>query len=435
MHTLRVLCACTLLCAASALPQAQKNYKDRAEYDIYDGVAKDFAANNFTKVLAGLDQWAQKYPTSEFQDNRQMLYVQAYYGSGQHAKALEAAEPLLAVEKTFDHPSERLKLLYSICVAVQYIAEPNDRQQQTAGEAARQLDAFDKAPAGMAPADWDKARAELRKTARSAQLFLALAPVVQKLKASDCAAAEAASRKAQQAFPDSAQAAWYLGSSTVCLAKGSPEKIPFAIYQIARAAALDPAKGMVDPKWQQTTVAPYLDKIYNQYHGDDAEGMKQLKALAVQSPTPPDTFTLKSKTQLLAEKEAEFESKHPEVALWMKIKAALAAPNGDDYFNSGLKDSALPKLNGVVVAAKPECRPAQLTLAIRTPDNPSLAPEVVLKLEKPLTGKLEKDAELKWEGVATAFTKDPFLLTVETEAAKLEGLKTSACAPTVSRKR
>jgi hypothetical protein len=52
---------------------------------------------------------------------------------------------------------------------------------------------------------------------------------------------------------------------------------------------------------------------------------------------------------------------------------------------------------------------------------------VVLKLEKPLAGKPELDAEIRWAGVAKLFAKEPFLLTVETNAAKLEGLKTTAC--------
>ena len=56
-------------------------------------------------------------------------------------------------------------------------------------------------------------------------------------------------------------------------------------------------------------------------------------------------------------------------------------------------------------------------------------------LDKPLAGKPELNQEFHWEGLPTAFTKDPFLLTMDTEVAKLEGLRTAPCAVTASRKK
>lgn len=438
MGTRQVWCVWTLaLCAVAGYGQTQKNYKDRGEYDLYAEVAKEFAAGNYAKALAGLDNWTQKYPQSEFQDNRRILYVHACYGSNQPAKALDIGAGLLQgdPERVFDSTAERLKLLYTLSVAVQYIGEPNEAQTAAGSEAARQLTALDKGPAGMSAADWEKAQADLRKTANSALLYLALAPVVRKLKGQDCAAAETGARKAMDAFPDSAQAAWYLGSAALCVAKKQPAHVSFALYEIARAAALDPSKGMVDPKWQQTNVIPYLDKVYAQYHGPDPQGLKELQAAAVAEPFPPDGFVVKSKVQLAQEKDAEFESRNPEVALWMKLKAALLAANGEEYFASGLKDSSMPKLTGVLVGAKPECRPVELTIAVRTPDNAELQKDVTLKFEKPLAGKPALNQELRWEGVAKSFTKEPFLLTVEAEPGQLDGLKTSPCAAAVSRKR
>jgi hypothetical protein len=428
MHKVYV-CALAWTLAVTA-QNPTKNYKDRAEYDLYDAASKNFAAGNFAKALADLDQWTEKYPGSEFRNNRQSLYVQTYYGARQLAKAVEAGGELIFGDpaKFFDTPAERLRVLYTVCVAVQYLPDPNETQARIGADAARQLQAFEKAPPGMNDADWTKARLDLLKAAQGASLHLALAPVVNLLKSGDCARADQTAARAQEAFPDSAQAAWYRGSAVMCLAKSAPEKVPFAMYQIARAAALDPAKGMVDPKWQQVTVTPYLDKIFAQYHGEDAEELKQLKLLALQSTNPPDGFTIKSRAELLAEKEAEFESRNPEVAMWMKIKAALQAANGEDYFTSGLKDSELPKLTGVVISAKPACKPTHLNLAVRTPENLSpQQPEVILKLEKPLAGKPDPDAEIKWSGVAKSFVKEPLLLTVETDPSKLEGLKLTAC--------
>ena len=114
----------------------------------------------------------------------------------------------------------------------------------------------------------------------------------------------------------------------------------------------------------------------------------------------------------------------------MNIKAALAGANGEQYFISDLKDSAVPKLLGVLVEAKPACRPTELLVAVSMPDSAQpLQPEIVLKLEKPLSGKPDLNSEFRWEGVPVAFTAKPFLLTMTTDADKIDGLKTSPCAP------
>jgi len=50
-----------------------------------------------------------------------------------------------------------------------------------------------------------------------------------------------------------------------------------------------------------------------------------------------------------------------------------------------------------------------------------------------MAGKPESDGEFQWEGVPAAFTKDPFMLTMDTEAAKLDGLKTTPCTTPAAR--
>ena len=57
---------------------------------------------------------------------------------------------------------------------------------------------------------------------------------------------------------------------------------------------------------------------------------------------------------------------------------------------------------------------------------------ITLKLDTPLTGKPEA-GEIQWEGVPSSFTSDPFMLTMDTEKAKIEGLKTAPCAAAAPR--
>lgn len=414
---LRYWCVFALVLAASG--QNAKQYRDRVEYDLHLHVTKDFAARDFTKALAGLDSWAAKYAQSAFHMDRQLLYVQAYLAAGQPGRALEAGAPLLAAELT---PADRLRLLYTLTTAIRSETEPTAAQRSTGAEAAGQLAAFDKAPEGTPAADWARARADLQTAARTTLLHLALLPAAEALKAQDCPAAEAAAMKAVGAYPESVQAAWYLASAQLCIARAKPEKAPEAIYQFARAAALDPVKGFVDPKWQQSTVAPYLEKIYTQYHGADPESLARLKELAAQSPLPPPGFVLKSAVQIEQDRQADFESRYPEVALWTKIRAALAAPDGQQYFESGVKNAAVPQLTGRLVEAKPVCRPTELRVAVR-----GETPEILLKLAKPLAGKAEPGTEFRFEGIPTAFTGAPFLLTMQSEEAKLAGLKIQPC--------
>jgi hypothetical protein len=221
----------------------------------------------------------------------------------------------------------------------------------------------------------------------------------------------------------------------VCLAKTDPAKASLALYELARAAALDPAKGMVDSKWQQVNVIPYSEKAYTQFHGADPQGLKELKELAVQSPLPPSGFVLKSAAEIAREQAEGFEKNHPELALWMKIKDALSGSDGEHYFESELKGSAVPLLQGVLVGASPACRPRELRVAIRLPNGTqSPAAEIALKFAKPVMGKPEPGSELRWTGVATAFSKEPFLLTMEVDPSNVKNLTVSPCQPSARNK-
>jgi hypothetical protein len=420
---------CLLLAAPPAVAQTGKTYKE-GEYEIYSETAKALAAGNFTGAIANLDRWSAKYRDSSFAGDRAALYVHAYHGAKQYAKALDAAATIVTEALPSD-PASAVRLLYAVATAVQYLPDATARQLETATAAARLLENYDKIPSGVTPEAWSKARSDLQATARATLLYIALLPITKAMKEKDCATADTMANKAVNQFPESAQVSWYLASANVCLSNSDPQRVSNALYGFARAAALDPVAGMVDPKWQQSTVEPYLRKIYTQYHGADDEGLAQLKMLALRSPLPPPGFTVKSAAEIAIEKQMKFESTHPEIALWIKIRNALAT---DGYFDSELKDVTVTGLAGVLVEARPACRPSELLIAVRSPDSAQLpAPEIRLKLSRPLQGKAELSLELRWEGVATAFTKKPFLLTMEVDPAKLQGISTTPCAPPVKK--
>ncbi len=424
------------LLAASALFAAEKQYK-QGEYEMYKAAADDLGASNFTKAIADLDGWKQKFPESDYADDRQLLFVHAYVGAKQPGQAIDAAGVLLNkdLDAALNNPGNVLTLLFKTFSAIAEVPEPTPAQLATAAKAARTLLSYDKKPDALTGDAWTQARNQLQTAARGALVYVAIQPGAAAIKRGDCAAAESSLVKAVQENPDSVQAAWYLGTAQLCLYKTQPEKASPALYELARAAAIDPAKGLVDPKWQRDTVEPYLEKTYNKFHGADPEGLKQLKETAAAAPLPPANFKIKSAAEIAHEKELEFEKSNPQLALWMKIKGQLADTNGDQYFTDQLKNSAVPQLRGTLVEAKPECRPKELLVAVPLPDaQQPLRAEITLKLDSALTGKPELNQEFHWEGVPSAFSKDPFMLTMDTEKAKIEGLNTTGCAAAPARR-
>jgi hypothetical protein len=423
-----------MVCIGAAEAQSRKNYKDPAEYNLYEAVVKDIDSGGFTKAFADLNAWKEKYPDSDFKNERDFFYILTYAGENQSPKVLDSSADLLSADSL--DAAKQVRLLYTVAAAIQQIPDPSPQQLATGAKAARDLAAFDKIPEGIAPDAWATTRVQLLTTARRALLYIALVPGARALRTTDCRSAEATFRKALSEFPESAQAAGYLGEAELCLYKTEPERAPLAIYEFARAASLDPARGMVDPKWQQQTVAPALERLYNSYHGPDPEGLRQLKDLATKSPLPPDAFTIESGAQIAQRKQADFEAKNPELALWMRIKAALTASDGEQYFESDLKDVAVPQLKGVLMAAKPACRPTELLIAVPLPEpKPSLQPDIAIKLEKPIAGKPELNGEILWEATAADFVKSPFLLTMKAEPAKIHGLNLFPCTTSAPKKK
>ncbi|MBV8728361.1 MAG: hypothetical protein JO336_00995 [Acidobacteriia bacterium] len=429
MQRMITLVVC-LACALAA--QTTKQYKSQEEYELYNAATKAIAANDSSKAVASLDAWAQKYPDSDYKDDRQFLYVLVYAGAKQPAKAIDAAGPLLAkpdLETALPGAADQLRLLYTTALAIQDARVPTAEEIAIAADAARRLLAFNRKPEGLTDEAWTQARNEVRAAAKRTLLFVTLLPGTRAMAKGDCAAAEAAYLKAIEEYPESVEAQWGLGSADLCLYKTQPSKAIPAIYAFARAAALNPEKGMVDPKWQQTTVEPFLEKVFQQYHGADRTALEALKRTAAESPLPPPGFIIPSAAEIAREKQVEFDKNNPQLALWSNIKAALIAPSGETYFASELKGAAVPQLRGVLLEAKPACRPTELRIAVPLPDSPEPhEAEIVLKLDMPLAGRPELQAEVQWEGVPTAFTQTPFLLTMDVERSKIEGLKLAPCA-------
>jgi len=423
--------------AAPAAPAAKpgKNYKDAAEYNMYKAAGDDIGAKNFAKAITDLDAWKAKYAGSDFKNEREIMYIQAYTGENQFGKVVDTAGPMLDqdLNAIFADPNagpgQVITLLYNATVAIVRVQNPTPEQLAIGKKAATQLRDFNRKPGAVSDADWNNARTQqLQPPAKAALMYIASLPGTLAMAKTppDCAGAEAAFGAALKENPDSAAIAYSLGRAYYC-----EKKLSEAVYEFQRAAVTDATLG--DPKTDAKKIVSFSDNAYTKLHGSD-EGLADLKTAVKTSPLPPDGFHIKTATEIAEAKEAEFEKSNPQLALWMKIKAALADTNGDDYFNNQLKGSAVPKLKGTLVDAKPACRSKELLIAVPLPDaQQPLQAEITLKLDAPLTGKPELNAEIQFEGVPGAFAKDPFMLTLDVEKAKVDGLKTTPCTPAPAR--
>jgi hypothetical protein len=106
--------------------------------------------------------------------------------------------------------------------------------------------------------------------------------------------------------------------------------------------------------------------------------------------------------------------------LWSAIKTSLTEPDGEEYFENNLKNAMVPGgaggvtlFTGTLLSAEPAAQPSVLVVAI----SDSITPEVTLQLKDSewkdthLNGPLMRGSVIQFEGVPTAFTKKPFMLT------------------------
>jgi len=79
--------------AAPAAGQPQKNWKDRAEFDLYTSIGQD---QNPKTRLEKLQAWEKGYPMTEFDQLRQTAFLTTYAALNDGKNATEIAKKILA---------------------------------------------------------------------------------------------------------------------------------------------------------------------------------------------------------------------------------------------------------------------------------------------------------------------------------------------------
>ena len=400
-----------------ATQTSQKNYKDRAEYDLYDSIIKD---TNPKTRLDKLNQWKQKYPSTDFSAERETLFFTTYAALQQIPDALNIAKEILARDpKDFQALYYRA---YATPLLPNLGTTPTPEQLDAAQNAANAILAGAK-PANMSDADWQKAKNDIEAVAHTALGFVAMSRKQNET-------AETEFKKSVELNPKSGQVPFWIGN--VILAEGKSEKYPEAIFYFARAAAYD-GEGALLPAGR-TQMKDMAQKYYTKFHGG-ADKFDDLLATAKTNPAPPAGFTIVStadKAKAALQQEQQFEQSHPDLALWKNIKDALTGANAQSYFDSSMKGAALPggangvqKFTAKVISMEPATKPKTLVVGI---ENGTTA-DATLKFEAPLPGKVDAGTEIKFSGVAESYTSSPFMVTFNVDKKDLEGWTGTNPAP------
>ena len=409
--------------AVAQTPGKKPEWKDgQVEYNLYDAANKATAP---AAKLAALDAWKAKYPESDFKEARLVSYLATYRALGQAGKMVDTAKEILA-----SNPKDVNALMWLTALTETYPVPPTEDSLSTGEKAAQALpDAA--IPQGVKEEDWAKVKTDLIAISHKTLGFIA-----SQRKQYD--AAEQEYGKALESIPNSpcpsqlpvcaypAPVSQLLGMTII--AEKKPERYPDALFYLARAVSFTGPGAL--PDQNRKAVDAFLVKAYNTYHGADEAGLKELRTVAASQPKPPAGFTIRDKNQIAAETQAKFAADNPQLALWKNIKDQLIAADGEQYFTEKLKGTAPPKLRGKLVSTKPAIRPKELVLDLEGGNTA----EVTLKLETPLPGKAEPGTEIQFQGIPSAFTKDPFMLTFDVDSKdKIEGWPAQAAPPAKKR--
>ncbi len=423
----------TLVLTASAQAPAQKNqknWKDRAEYDLYDAITKD---NTPASRLQNLEKWKSQYAQSEYADVRLKIYLVTYQQMMNHRAAFDTATEILKTD-----PSDLTSLTEIVGYGLTLVpADPkaqltpqNKSDLDTIEKTARYIEAnldkiyaADKKPQGTTDEQWNGAKPTMQKFS---QFTIARAALLAK----DTPKAETELTATVKSDPANAQASYMLAGVLLGQQKDHPDKMPEALFEYARAANYD-GPGALDAATRKQIDA-FLTKAYTTFHGS-AMGLDQLKMQAKAAGLPPDGFAIKSTVDLAKEQEAARQAAaaaNPMLAFWNQIKESLTGDGSSAYWDA-MKDTGVPggvngvmKFKGKLVSTSPETKPKELMIAIGGD-----MPDAKLVLDEPLPGKMDPGGEISFNGVAKEFSKDPYMVTFEVDPADVEGWTGKGPAP------
>jgi len=404
---------------------AQKNYKDRAEYDLYAKITQtaDPAAR-----LELLNTWQDKYPQTDFAQERAQYFVATL-------NQLAPKDPA-ARKKLLDKTAELLKTDPKNFQALYFTTlwgpavggtSPTPEVLTQVDSAAHGVidnanDAFDasKKPANVSAEDFEKAKNQALSAAHNALAWQAISK-------KDNAATESEYKASLQANPAQPNISAAYGKLLV-----EQKKYPEGLFEYARAGQYD-GPGALPPATRQQLL-DYFNKAYKDFHGSD-EGKQQMMDQAKTSALPPEGLQVTSAADL-ANKQADAMNARiasdPGFKIWYAVKTSLQE-KGDAFFNSDIKGAELPgetvpnkSFTGTVISVDPPDAPTKVVVGIEDPTKPDASLEFSQPLPAAALEKVKVGEKLDFSGIADSYTKDPYMVTFKDPT--VPGVQTAAPA-------
>jgi tetratricopeptide (TPR) repeat protein len=380
-----------------------KNWKDNAEYELALAAQKE---TDPVKKIAALDKWKAGYPSTEYVDDRQGMYLLAYEAAKQPRQAFD-----MALEMLKAHPTN-IDALYATVSQVTLIKPaPTPADMDTAEKNSNLfIDNPDTVkPPAVSDSDWVKTKAQVKSVAEQVLIQ------IYGLRRDDKRAVDDL-RKLVTRDPNLAVASYQLGKTMmdILAAQKKPEDQPPALYQIARAVAITGPGAL--PANQVTTIQDYLKKAYKLFHGSE-QGLPDLLALAKTSPFPPANFSIKSTVDIAKDEEAARQAdiaKNPLMYTWVHGVKEKLASDGDTYFEANVKDAALPPpddkttpptpqyFDATIISMTPATKPKEILVGIEKPD----IADAKLTFDMPLAGKMDAGEKIQFTGTAKDWSHD-----------------------------
>ena len=415
------------LVSAQDAPAAQqpaagaKNWKDRAEYDLYVKISQTADPKARLELL---NTWTDKYPQTDYSAERTQYFLVTL-------SQLAASDPSQQ-QKLIDKSTEILKTDPQNFRAAYFITlyGPSVGKTSPSPDLVTQVDsaahavisgadaAFsaDKKPPQVQQADFDHAKAQALALAHNALAWEAT-------NKKDMATVEGEYKASLQADPNQARVSAAYGQILV-----GEKKYPEGLFEYARAGQYDGPGAL--PAAQKKAALDYFNKVYPQFHGND-DGKQQLLDQAKASAVPPEGFTLSSAQAAVDQENAALTARlnsDPGFKVWLSVKQSLQ-DKGDAFFNADIKGAELPgdtvpskAFTGTIISVDP----SKVTLGVEDPAKPDATLEFSQPLPASAMDKVKVGEKLDFSGIADSFSKDPYSVTFKDPT--IPGVQTAAPA-------
>jgi tetratricopeptide (TPR) repeat protein len=399
-HVLLSIAAAAVAVSLSAQQAQDSPYKDMDEYNLVQEINK--AADPKKKVEL-LNSWVTKYPESKLKWERMGAMLGACQSAGDAPCMKKTALEMIQLK-----PKEAVGYSY-VCLLTLSMQDKSEGALADGEKAANGL--LELLPSLAKPANATDAQFDQSKKDSTALAHKVLGWV--KMSRNDFPNAEKSFLDSLRANPNDATVSMWTGQ--MVQKQQDQTKQALIVWHFCRAGHYTGAQGALPPATAQQ-LQGICKKNYVLLRDVEA-GLQDFINRAVKEVIPPaEGVTIVSKEEEDAKAYNEIVKNNPDLAVWMNTKKELEKEGGEAYFGKEMKGT-LFKNKGKIISHKPEEKPTEIVVGLLD----GTKAEMTLMLSGPLPGKADPGTEITFEGVPTAFTKDPFNVTLEVEREKVGG--------------